>query len=116
MTIAGLEVIRNLRKMYMSTPNIKPIGRRILVEKLKPENTETVIDGIIIPPKAEDGIRSQFVEAKVIAIGTAPEFEVKVGDTVLVMRLHGYPADEEDQYTILLEHECLCIINREDAA
>jgi chaperonin GroES len=71
--------------------DIKPLGDRILVKIL--EEDEQVKGGIIIPDSAKE--KSQ--EAEVVALGTgkkdsdgkAQDFEVKVGDKVLISKYGG---------------------------
>tara|TARA_A100001037_G_scaffold254217_1_gene239217 strand:+ start:168 stop:458 length:291 start_codon:yes stop_codon:yes gene_type:complete len=71
--------------------DIKPLGDRILVKIIEEE--EQVRDGIIIPDSAKE--KSQ--EAEVIALGSGKkdsdgnrqEFDVSVGDKVLISKYGG---------------------------
>lgn len=92
---------------------IKPVGDRILVQHV--EDKEQVRGGVIIPDSAKE--RPQ--EAKVIALGTGPKakdgtatnFEVKIGDIVLVGKFAGSEVKlENEKYTLVREDDILGII------
>ena len=93
--------------------NIKPLGDRILVKIL--EDDEQVKDGIIIPDSAKE--KSQ--EAEVVALGTgkkdsdgnAQEFDVNVGDKVLISKYGGTDVKLDGQtHQLLREDDILGII------
>ncbi|HVU35329.1 MAG TPA: co-chaperone GroES [Opitutaceae bacterium] len=97
----------------MSKSKIKPVGDRILVQRL--EETEQIRDGVIIPDRA----REKSQEAKVIALGSGPKakngaarpFEVKVGDRVLVGTFAGADVKLDDQkFTLVREDDILGVI------
>jgi chaperonin GroES len=92
---------------------IKPIGDRILVQHV--EDKEQVRGGVIIP----DSAKEKPQEAKVIALGTGPKakdgavtnFEVKVGDTVLIGKFAGSEVKlENEKYTLVREDDILGVI------
>ena len=97
----------------MTSPYIKPVGDRILLQRVKEK--EEIRGGVIIPENA----REKPQEAKVIALGTGrkakdgsvSEFEVQVGDRVLVGNFAG--ADVRlghEQYTLVREDDILGVI------
>ncbi len=62
--------------------NFKPLGDRVLVERV--EETNTTASGIIIP----DNAKEKPSEAKVIAVSSEVE-DVKVGDKVVFGKYSG---------------------------
>jgi len=62
--------------------NFKPLGDRVLVERV--EETNTTASGIIIP----DNAKEKPSEGKVLAVGSDVE-EVKEGDTVVFGKYSG---------------------------
>ena len=93
--------------------DIKPLGDRILVKIL--EEDEQTKDGIIIPDSAKE--KSQ--EAEVIALGSGKkdddgkrqEFDVSVGDKVLISKYGGTEVKLDDEtYQLLREDDILGII------
>ena len=98
----------------MANVKIKPIGDRVLVERV--EDKEQVRGGIIIP----DSAKEKPQEAKVIALGTGKKdedgkvqpFEVKVGDRVLITNYGGTEVKiEEKKYTIVREDDILGVLS-----
>lgn len=98
----------------MSTPNIKPLGDRVLVKPV--EEKEQVKGGIIIP----DSAKEKPQEAEVVALGTGRkddegklvEFQVKVGDRVIVSKYGGTQVKFDNvEYTIMREDDILGIIS-----
>ncbi len=97
----------------MATPNIRPLGDRVLIQRI--EAAEEIKGGIIIP----DSAKEKPLEAKVIALGTgktdkdgkAVAFDVKVGDTVLIGKYAGTEVKVSDAtYLLLREEEILAIV------
>ena len=96
----------------MAKIKIKPLGDRVLVKQV--EEKEQVKGGIIIPDAAKE--KSQ--EAEVVALGTGrledgkrAEFEVKVGDKVLIAKYGGTEVKMGDEkYTLLREDDILAIL------
>lgn len=95
----------------MST-TIKPIGMRVLLERVKVEQKTT--SGLYVPDNAQlDGAGPK--KAKVVALGTGKkgeEFRVAVGDTVLITNYGGVEyKDEDKKYIIINEVDILAILN-----
>ena len=97
----------------MSKPNITPLGDRVLVQSV--EDDEQVKGGIIIPDSAKE--KSQ--QATIIALGTGKkdddgnvvDFQVKVGDVVLVSKYGGTEVKFDDEvYQLLREDDILGIL------
>jgi len=97
----------------MSKPNITPLGDRVLVKSV--DDDEQVKGGIIIP----DSAKEKPQEAEVIALGTGKkdddgnvvDFQVKVGDVVLVSKYGGTEVKLDDEtYQLLREDDILGII------
>lgn len=93
--------------------NIKPLGDRVLVQRLEAEEIKK--GGIIIPETAQE----KPMEAKVIAVGTGKvledgtkiDLEVKKGDRVLIGKYSGTDIKVEDvEYLILSQDDILAII------
>lgn len=92
---------------------IKPLGNRIVAERIEQE--EQVSGGIIIP----DSAKEKGQTAKIIAAGpgskkddgTLVPLDVKVGDTVMIGKYSGndITVDGED-YVILTEDDILGVI------
>ena len=94
--------------------DIKPLGDRILVKILEEE--EQVRDGIIIPDSAKE--KSQ--EAEIIALGSGKkdsdgnrqEFDVSVGDKVLISKYGGTEVKlDGSSHQLLREDDILGIIS-----
>ncbi len=96
----------------MENINIKPLGDRVLVKQI--EEKEQIKGGIIIPDAAKE--KSQ--EAIVVALGSgktedgkALEFEVALGDKVLISKYGGTQVKSgEVEYTLLRQDDILAII------
>src|SRR6201989_3287193 len=93
--------------------NIKPLGDRILVEAV--EEKEVKKGGIIIPDTAKEKPQ----EGTVVALGTGKlddsgkkvEFNVKVGDKVLISKYGGTEIKiDGDNYLIMREDDILGIL------
>ncbi|MCC5789728.1 MAG: co-chaperone GroES [Opitutales bacterium] len=93
--------------MSKSSSNIKPLGDRVLVRHL--EEDEQVQGGIIIP----DSAKEKPQEAEVVALGTgkkdeggkAVDFEVKVGDRVIISKYGGTEVKLDGQKFLLLRED-----------
>ena len=99
---------------WNTTMNIKPLGDKILVQRLEAE-TQTA-SGIYLPESAKEKPQ----QAKVIAVGTGKvldsgersEFTVKKGDTILLSKWGGTEIKHEgDEYIMLSEDEVLAVIS-----
>ncbi len=98
----------------MAKANIKPIGDRVLVQRLEEKEQKTG-GGIIIP----DSAKEKPQEAKVVALGTGKRdekgekiaFEVKAGDKVLISKYGGTEVKVEgEEYLIIREDDILGIV------
>lgn len=92
---------------------IKPLGQRVLVKRL--EADEVAAGGIIIPDTAKEKPQ----EAEVIALGTGGkdddgkdiEFQVKVGDKVLISKYGGTDVKVDGQELLIIsESDILGIV------
>jgi len=92
---------------------IKPLGDRILVQRV--EEAETKKGGIIIPDTAKE----KPMQAKIIEVGTGKRDEngkvipldVKKGDMVLIGKYAGTDVTVQDkEYLIMREEDVLAII------
>ena len=93
---------------------IKPLGDRILVQRLEPE-TKTK-SGIYLPETATDKPQ----QAKVVALGQGrlldsgerAAFQVKAGDTVILGKWGGQEVKVDDEdYVVLGEDEVLAVVD-----
>ncbi|MDE6432232.1 MAG: co-chaperone GroES [Opitutales bacterium] len=92
---------------------IKPLGNRVLVKKI--EEHEKTKGGIIIPDTAKEA--SQLAE--VIAVGSGRnedgkiiEFEVKVGDHVLINKYGGTEFKQDDEVLVIFrQSDILAIVD-----
>jgi chaperonin GroES len=93
--------------------NIQPLGDRILVKQV--EEKEQVKGGIIIP----DSAREKSQEATVVALGTGKrdedgkiiEFDVKIGDKVLVSKYGGTDVKLGDEtYSLVRSNDLLAVL------
>ena len=97
------------------SPNVKPVGDRILVESVQEKENKGKKGEIIIPDTAKE----KPMESVVVALGTGKTddngrkvpFEVKKGDRVLVSRYGGteIKLDGKD-YKILNGDDILAVI------
>ena len=92
---------------------IKPLGQRVLVKRLEAE--EVAAGGIIIPDTAKEKPQ----EAEIIALGTGGkddngndiEFQVKVGDKVLISKYGGTDVKVDgDELLIINESDILGVV------
>ena len=93
--------------------SIKPLGQRVLVKRLEAE--EVAAGGIIIPDTAKEKPQ----EAEIIALGTGGkddngneiEFQVKVGDKVLISKYGGTDVKiDGDEMLIISESDILGVV------
>ena len=92
--------------------DVKPLGDRVLLKRC--ECAEEVKGGIIIP----DSAKEKPMEAKVIALGTGKiedgkklDFNVEVGDKVLIGKYSGTEVKIDDETFILVrEDEILAVL------
>ncbi len=92
---------------------IKPLGDRILVQRIEEEETKK--GGIIIPDTAKE----KPMQAKIIEVGSGRRdengkiipLEVKKGDKVLIGKYAGTEVTVQDkEYLIMREEDVLAII------
>ena len=90
---------------------IRPIGNRVLVKKV--EDKEQIKGGIIIPDAAKEASQ----EAIVAALGSGRndegkviEFEVKVGDRVIVSKYGGTEIKQDKDTLVLLRQDDILAI------
>ena len=97
----------------MKEAKITPLGDRVLVKAIDEE--EQVKGGIVIP----DSAKEKPQEAEIVALGTGKkddngktiEFEVKVGDRVIVSKYGGTEVKlGEETYNLLREDDILGIV------
>jgi chaperonin GroES len=97
------------------TPNVRPVGDRILVEAVEEKESRGKKGGIIIPDTAKE----KPMESLVVAVGTGKTddngrkvpFEVKKGDRVLVSRYCGTEIKlDGKEYKILNGDDILAVI------
>jgi len=95
------------------TPNIKPLGDRVLVKSI--EEAEQIKGGIIIP----DSAKEKPQEAEVIALGTGKKdddgkvlpFSVKAGDRVIISKYGGTEVKfDGEKYLLVREDDILGIL------
>lgn len=63
----------------MAKLKLKPLGKRVLVKKLKEEAEKK---GIVLPEDVEKD--EQYVRAEVVEVGTLENMSLKKGDKVLI--------------------------------
>jgi chaperonin GroES len=86
---------------------IKPLGKRILAQKLE-EETRTTAGGIVLPESAKN---DKVVRAKVLALGTDKEFTVKEGNEIIVSSFAGTEIEVEGEKLLLVkETDVLAVI------
>ncbi|MCD6416783.1 MAG: co-chaperone GroES [Planctomycetes bacterium] len=94
-------------------PNVKPLGDRVLIERLEAE--EKTAGGIVLPDTAKEKPK----QGKVIALGQGKEldsgekapFQVSVGDTVLFGSFAGTEVTlDGEKYLLMSEDDILAII------
>jgi len=87
--------------------SIKPLGKRILAQKVEAEERKTA-GGIVLPDNVKN---EKVVRAKVLAIGTDEKFEVKVGDMILVGSYSGTEIEQgEDKLILVKETDVLAVV------
>ena len=97
------------------TPNVRPVGDRILVESVVEKENKGKKSGIIIPDTAKE----KPMESMVVALGTGRTddngkkvpFEVKKGDRVLIGKYSGTDVKiDGTEFIILREEDVLGIL------
>ena len=87
---------------------IKPLGKRVLVKKLDPEEKKSV-GGIVLPDSAKS---EKVVRAEVVAVGTDEKIEVKVGDQIIISDSFSNTEviEGENKYLLVKDSEILAIV------
>jgi len=87
---------------------IKPLGKRVLVKKLDPEEKKSA-GGIVLPDSAK---AEKVVRAEVVAVGTDEKLEVNVGDQIIISDSFSNTEviEGEEKYLLVKESEILAII------
>ena len=87
---------------------IKPLGKRVLVKKLDPEEKRSA-GGIVLPDSAKT---EKVVRAEVVAVGTDEKLEVKVGDQIIISDSFSNTEviEGEEKYLLVKESEILAIV------
>jgi chaperonin GroES len=87
---------------------IKPLGKRVLVKKLDPEEKKSA-GGIVLPESAKT---EKVVRAEVIAVGTDEKLEVKAGDQIIISDSFSNTEviEGEEKYLLVKESEILAIV------
>src|SRR5438309_11519116 len=97
------------------SPNVRPVGDRILVESVQEKENKGKKGEIIIPDTAKE----KPMESLVVALGTGKTddkgkkipFDVKKGDRVLVAKYGGTEIKlDGKEYKILNSNEVLAVI------
>ena len=97
------------------TPNVRPVGDRILVEAVEEKENKGKKGGIIIPDTAKE----KPMESMVVALGTGKTdddgkkvpFDFKKGDRVLVNKYGGTEIKlDGKEYKILNSDDVLAVI------
>jgi chaperonin GroES len=97
------------------SPNVRPVGDRILVEPIVEKENKGKKSGIIIPDIAKE----KPMESRVVALGTGKTgddgkkvpFEVRKGDRVLVSKYGGTEIKlDGKEYKILNGDDILAVI------
>lgn len=92
---------------------LKPLGNRVLVQRLEPE--EKMKGGIILP----DSAKKKQETARVVSVGSGKKLEdgktlpmpVKVGDVVLMDKYSGQEVTiDDEEYMILKADDIIAII------
>jgi chaperonin GroES len=87
---------------------IKPLGKRVLVKRLDPEEKKSV-GGIVLPDSAKS---EKVVRAEVVAVGTDEKLEVKVGDQIIISDSFSNTEviEGENKYLLVKDSEILAIV------
>lgn len=95
----------------MDYKKVKPLGNRVLIQRLEAQTTKS---GIILPESAQEKPRQGEVLAvgpgKMNAKGEALKMPVQVGDKVIFSTYSGTEVDSEEEYLILSEDDILAVI------
>lgn len=102
-----------MAQQTVNKTTLKPLGNRVLVQRLEPQ--ETMKGGIILP----DSAKKKQETAKVVAIGSGKRLDdgktvpvpVKVGDVILMDKYSGQEVNiDDEEYMILKADDIIAII------
>lgn len=100
-----LQRTQKCRKEYMTT--ITPLGRRVLIEPLKP--VEKTSSGLFIPDSAQQAPQ----EANVISIGSEVK-DIAIGDRVIYSHYAGTKLDYDGHsYIVVEEIDVICTVKQQ---
>lgn len=86
---------------------IRPHKKRLLVEPVK--TTQDIVRGVFIPDAHRE--RQHSIECVVVELGTSGEYEVSVGDRILIERDRGEDIKADHRFFKLIEpRDILAII------
>jgi chaperonin GroES len=89
---------------------IKPLGNRILAEKIEEEERKSP-GGIVLPESAKS---NKVVRAKILALGTNKKFEVKKGDEIIVSSFAGTEFEVDEGKLLLVKaSDILAVVKKE---
>jgi chaperonin GroES len=96
-----------------STPKIRPLGEKVLVERLEAE--QTTAGGIVLPDSAQEKPRKGTVlvlgDGKLLDDGSRGSFGVGVGDVVLFSSYGGTEIKVDgNEYLLMDESDILAIL------
>lgn len=98
----------------MTTPKIRPLGKRILIKRVKAAQTK---GGILLPDSAQEKPRQGDVVATgpgaFTKEGDFEKIELCVGDRVLFSAYAGIEVkteDKENEYLVMSEDDVLAVI------
>lgn len=83
--------------------DIKPLGRRVLVQEVEEEEEEEVTEGgIVLPDSAKSD--DNYIKAEVLAVGTDEKIEVEVGDEVILSSYSGTEIEVDGEAMKILKN------------
>ena len=102
-----------MAKKKSKTPEIRPLGGKILVERVEAESMTK--GGIVLPDSAQEKPRRGTIlaigDGRMLDDGTRAEFQVGVGDTVLFTSYGGTEIKFDGQeYLLMEESDVLAIL------
>ncbi len=100
--------------MAKAAPNIRPLGEKVLIQRLEAE--DTTAGGIVLPDTAKEKPQRGTVVAvgdgRRLADGGCADFQVKVGDKVLFASYAGTDITVGgEEYLLMDESDVLAILD-----
>jgi chaperonin GroES len=102
MNNSGFIILHRIKEEFEMA--IKPLGKRVVIKKIEAE--DKTASGIILPGQAQE----QPQIAKVVAIGSADDMAVKVGDQVIFPKYSGTEVKYAGEELIIIEEEKLLAV------